>query len=139
MALLKCHLSSAALKKLMEFINCYRISILGPKKFLNLIWKWIIILNVCIILSEKITGGPRGPLPIIYFFKKKKKEAGIYKTTNKKVRSHTLNKGPRLRFVGILCDDKIRYNINLSGSIIAGTTTEYFGPKRLLYFFWIMY
>ncbi len=40
---------------------------------------WIFI--VCTILLEKITGGPSGPLAIIYFFQKKR--------TDKQTHTHT--------------------------------------------------
>ena len=47
------------------------LSILGPKKLLNLIWKWIKIIIVYTTLSEKITGSPIGTLAVVLFFSKK--------------------------------------------------------------------
>ena len=52
----------------------------------------------------KITGGPSGPLSIIYFFQKKRTDKQTHTQTNKQVRAENspnkglipFNKGPRL-------------------------------------------
>ena len=57
----------------------------GPRSFqFDLEMK--INIFVCTILIEKITGGPSGPLAIIYFFQKKR----THKHTYKQVRPFTI-------------------------------------------------
>jgi hypothetical protein len=60
----------------------------------------MLIFIICTILLEKITGGPSGPLAIIYFFSKKA-DIHTHKHTNTQTHKHTNRLGQKTPLIKV--------------------------------------